>query len=208
MKRLNKVKIEWSPKMAYVIGLLATDGCLSNDGRHISFTSKDLEMVETFKKYLDLSNKIGKKTRSVEKEKKYFCIQFGDKNFYQFLLEIGLSPHKSKTIGPLKIPEEYFMDFFRGCIDGDGSINTFRHPESKNPQLRLRLYSASKKFLTWIKEKNTIFNVSGYLQDGKRVYTLTYAMNDSIRLLNEMYYKDFPQSLGRKLLIAQQYLRT
>src|SRR3990167_11054371 len=101
MKRLNKVRIEWSSKMAYVVGLLATDGCLSIDGRHIDFTSKDLGLVEIFKENLNLSNKIGKKARGGQVEKKYFRIQFGDKSFYEFLLGIGLTPHKSKTIGPL-----------------------------------------------------------------------------------------------------------
>ena len=44
-----------------------------------------LDLVKIFKNYLDLNNKIAKKTRSTEKEKKYFHIQFGDKNFYEFL---------------------------------------------------------------------------------------------------------------------------
>ncbi len=208
MKRLNKVKIEWSPKLAYVIGLIATDGCLSIDGCHMDFTSKDLELVEIFKDYLGLDNRITKKTRSTEKEKKYFRIQFGDKNFYEFLLDIGLTPHKSKTIGKLKIPKRYFVDFLRGCIDGDGNIGAFKHPESKNPQLRIRIFSASKIFLEWIKRTNESFWVKGYLRSGSRVYILQYAMTDSINLLNRIYYENFPPSLGRKFLFAKTYLRT
>ena len=60
-KPKGKVKIEWSPNFAYAIGLLATDGCLYNDGRHISFVSKDLELVEMFKKILGLEVKISAK---------------------------------------------------------------------------------------------------------------------------------------------------
>lgn len=41
MKPLSKIKIKWSPKFAYCIGLITSDGNLSKDGRHISFTSKD-----------------------------------------------------------------------------------------------------------------------------------------------------------------------
>ena len=40
MKRLSKIKIKWSSKFAYAMGLLATDGNLSKDERHIDFTSK------------------------------------------------------------------------------------------------------------------------------------------------------------------------
>jgi len=53
----KKVDCIWSPHFAYAIGLLATDGSLSIDGRHIDFTSKDLELVKIFKKYLGLKNK-------------------------------------------------------------------------------------------------------------------------------------------------------
>lgn len=208
MRPLNKVKIQWSAKFAYIIGLIATDGCLLNDGRHIDFTSKDLSLVEIFRDYLELDNRITKKARGTEKEKKYFRIQFGDVNFYKFLLSIGLTPHKSKTLNKLTIPEEYFIDFFRGCVDGDGSITAFIHPESKNKQLRMRLYSASKNFLIWIKEVNKIYGVNGYMGTATRCNVLEYAMKDSINLLNLMYYKDFPESLGRKFLFAKKYLRT
>ncbi len=34
MKPLGRVKIEWSDKFAYAIGLVASDGNLSPDGRH------------------------------------------------------------------------------------------------------------------------------------------------------------------------------
>jgi len=42
------LELEWSELMAYVVGLLATDGCLSSDRRHIILTSRDRELVETF----------------------------------------------------------------------------------------------------------------------------------------------------------------
>ncbi len=207
MKPLKKVVIKWSPKFAYAIGLITTDGNLSNDGRHIDFTSKDLELVKIFKSYLHLNNKIGKKTRSTEKEKKYFRIQFGDVNFYKALLRIGLLPAKSKTIGPLRVQNSYFFDFLRGCIDGDGSIQTFKHSESQYPQLRVRIFSASEIFLKWINNKTMSYGIKGYMKQGQRVYILEYAMKNSINLLNKIYYRDFPLSLNRKLLIAKPFLR-
>ena len=58
-KPKGKVKIKWSGNFAYAIGLLATDGCLSPDGRHITLTSKDLDQLETFMKCVGIKNKIG-----------------------------------------------------------------------------------------------------------------------------------------------------
>jgi len=40
--------IAWTNELAYAAGLIATDGCLVDDGRHIAFTSKDHDLMETF----------------------------------------------------------------------------------------------------------------------------------------------------------------
>ena len=32
---------KWTPELAYIVGLITTDGCLSSDGRHLTFTSCD-----------------------------------------------------------------------------------------------------------------------------------------------------------------------
>jgi len=112
-KPKGKVRIRWSPKFAYAIGLLVSDGNLSPDGRHIIFTSKDLELIELFQKSLDIKIHVGKKTRGSSPNKSYFVAQFSDVLFYQFLMDIGLMPNKSKIIGEIKVPEKYFFDFLR-----------------------------------------------------------------------------------------------
>jgi len=35
MKPLGRINTVWNHRLAYATGLLATDGCLSKDGRHI-----------------------------------------------------------------------------------------------------------------------------------------------------------------------------
>jgi hypothetical protein len=209
MRRLGKVKIKWSSAFAYAIGLLATDGNLSKDGRHLNLTSKDRAMIVTFKKCLGIQNKIGRKARSNSPIKNYFQVQFGDKNFYEFLINIGLTPAKSKTLGPLLVPSVYFADFLRGCIDGDGSIGVFRHPESSRPQLRIRLYSASIRFLGWIKReisKNAGIQ-TGWMEPGSGVTVLTYAKKDSIKLIAFIYYPSVEYYLKRKYNIAKPFMR-
>jgi hypothetical protein len=209
LNRLNTIKLEWNPDFAYAIGLLTTDGCLSKDGRHIDLTSKDLEQLKNFKKCLGLKNKIGRKisgySGGVSRR-----IQFGDINYYNFLLSIGLTPAKTHTLGELAIPDKYFRDFFRGCIDGDGNISVFRHPESRYPQLRVRLASASVAFLIWIKKKiskNTGIK-TGWIEhkkDNTRVHTLIFAKDDSIKLLKYIY-NDSKRYLARKYKIAKRFI--
>lgn len=211
MKRLFKVKIKWSPNFAYAIGLITTDGNLSTDGRHLSLTSKDKILIKTFKRCLNIKNKIGRKGRGGSKEKKYFLVQFGDINFYDFLLTLGLMPAKSKSIDSLDIPNKFFRDFFRGCIDGDGSMDIHAHPESQWPQLRIRLYSASLNFVTWVKSRldKELKLQGGWIEKykGCGVYLLSYGKFDSITLLNYMYYAGVESYLNRKYLKIKTFLR-
>lgn len=75
MKPLGEVKIKWSPDFAYAIELLVTDGNLSPDNRHITFTSRDLEFIHKFQKSLKINFHIGRKSSSFESYKKYYIVQ-------------------------------------------------------------------------------------------------------------------------------------
>jgi len=123
IKPKEKVKLEWSPNFAYAIGLLASDGCLLNDGRHIDLTSKDTEQLENFLHALNIDVRIT--TKHSGTGKKYQRVQFGDVLFCNFLVDIGFTPAKSKTIGELCIPKKYFFDFLRGSFDGDGCFYSY-----------------------------------------------------------------------------------
>ncbi len=197
-----KINISWSHNFAYGIGLIASDGCISKDGRHVRLISKDLEMIENFKKAFVLDNKIGKSARGGETEKKYYYTAFGDETFVNYLKSIGLTPAKSKTISELKIPDEYFADFLRGEFDGDGSFFTSwdkRWPKSF--VFNLVIYSASIEFLLWIKSKlNTLYSTTGFIKHFKSagVYGLQFAKKDSTTLANAMYSQNDMLFLKRK----------
>jgi hypothetical protein len=92
----------WSPDIAYAIGLIATDGNLSKDGRHISLTSTDRQLLTTFKKCLKIDNKICRNPSGSFTVKPAYKVTFGNAMFYQKLLEIGLMPNKTFSIGPQK----------------------------------------------------------------------------------------------------------
>src|SRR3989344_2292778 len=114
VKPMGKVKCIWSAEFAYAIGLIVTDGCLSSDGRHISFVSKDKEQINNFMQCLNLKVKIG--TTAGYKNKKVFRVQFGDVIFYRFLQNIGLSQAKSKILDRIDVPNKFFFDFLRGVF--------------------------------------------------------------------------------------------
>ncbi len=198
----NKVKIKWSPEFAYAIGLLTTDGNLSPDGRHLNITSKDKELITIFKLCLGLSNKIGRKARGDSKEKKYYVLQFGDVNFYKFLLKIGLMSNKSKTLHEIDVPDKYFYDFLRGHFDGDGTFYSYWDPRWRSSFMFYTVFiSASKRHVEWLREKLfKLLQVRGHItKDGRKITNqLKYAKQESLKLLPKMYYNNAVVCLSRK----------
>ena len=122
----------------YVVGLIATDGCISRDGRHVDITSADRQHLETVRRILGLKIAIGKKRNGPRTSVSYH-IQIGSRDLVRFLTAIGLTPRKSLTIGPLDVPDDAFSDFLRGAIDGDGSIRTWIHPGNGIHQWALKI---------------------------------------------------------------------
>ena len=210
MKMMKKVDTTWSPTLTYIIGVIATDGNLSPDGRHVNITSKDEALLLDIRNALGLTCQIGKKSRAALQEKKYSVLQIGDKNFYNFLLSIGLTTNKSKTIDKLKICYKFFGDFLRGCIDGDGTITSCSHPESKHKQLRIRLYSASLPFLNWIQtEIKKRLNISGgwiHTRANRSMSALSFGKADSIKILHFIYNNEESIYLDRKWQIGKTFM--
>lgn len=108
--------ISWSENFAYAIGLLASDGNLSKDGRHITFVSRDIELIKNFQNALGINKLVRQKNSGFQREKIYYFIQFSDVQLYKFLVSIGLTPRKSKTIQALHIPGSIFLIFCVGNL--------------------------------------------------------------------------------------------
>lgn len=205
-KPKGAVKIAWSPEFSYAIGLITADGCLINDGRHIDFTSKDLEQVETFKTCLGLTVKTGIKHSGIGKP--YHRVQFGDVLFYNFLTKIGLTAAKSKTIKSVQIPDEYFADFLRGYFDGDGTSSSYydsAFPESY--RFYISFMSASRPFILWLQRRITqMVSIKGHLSGYKNLdyIQLRFAKREAVILQKYMYYGERVPYLKRKYLKIQR----
>jgi len=211
-KPKGNVKLEWSANFAYAIGLIVSDGCLYNDGRHISLTSKDIQQAKNFKKCLGLNVKIGLKSSGTQKEKIYNNVQFGDVNFYKFLNSIGIESAKSKTIGEVLIPNKYFFDYLRGCFDGDGCFYSYWDPRWRSSHMfYLEFVSASKKHIDWLQSKiKARTRVVGHITKGTKVkpfFQLKYAKKEALVIIEKMYYNPKVICLSRKKLKIQKALK-
>lgn len=191
--------MKWSSNLAYAVGLIATDGNLSKDGRHIDLTSKDLSQIENFLIAINNNYKIGMKSSGYSKKKCYFT-QFSNVKLYRFFLKIGLTPAKSKTMGVLKIPNRFFADFLRGSLDGDGYTYSYYDRRWKNSfQLYTGFVSASRKHLEWLSLKiEELYKINGSIHFRVRAFSLEFAKRHSLILLKKIYYREGILCLGRK----------
>lgn len=209
---------KWSPDLAYAVGLIATDGNLSGDGRHLTLTSKDRDLLQTFRACLNIRAAITPQTSG--QGKPTLRVQWGDRHFYDWLTAIGLTPAKSLTLRPLAIPDGLFADFVRGCIDGDGSVtvyvDTYNTDKSEHyvyERLYVSLVSASHAFLDWMQTTiHRVFSLKGSITvrriEGRSpLWKLRYAKSESIELLRRMYYSPTVPCLARKRTIAEPFLQ-
>lgn len=186
----------------YLVGLITSDGCLYKDGRHIDVTSKDYEFLKNLVARLDLPNKVGVKKDG--KGKQAHRIQIANRNLYDFLLSIGLRPNKSLELRELDIPKEYFVDFLRGLIDGDGYMGRWIHPSNKKEQWSLRICSGSRFFIDWLKNRiESLLNAKGKIyQDLDTRCVLKYGKMAAREILKRCYYGG-SFGLRRKVVLAQ-----
>lgn len=204
------IKTRWRGDLAYAIGLLATDGSLSKDGRHLNFTSKDKGLIKTFAKCLGLKNKIGKKTSGFTGRKDCFNIQFGDIIFYRWCLNIGLMPNKSKILKGLKIPDKHFFDFLRGCFDGDGCIYAYWDPRWHSSYMfYIQFCSASLDFINWLEKIiKHLLGPKGKITRASGVWQLRFAKRDSLLIFKKMFRAKNLPYLKRKYIKANKIFKT
>lgn len=210
----------WTPEIAYAIGLLVTDGCLSKDGRHVIMRSSDIDLLKTFGACLNLKNKICQTHNNGYAKKPSYRIQFGNVQFFNWLLRIGLFPAKTYTIGEVKVPKDHFRDFLRGHLDGDGSIivycdnyNIYKEKRYINTRIYTQFISASEKHIRWLSTMIKMCSpVKGVLErneshkGGVTMWKVRFSKYESLELFRWLYYRDDLPTLERKRTIALNLL--
>lgn len=207
----------WTADLAYTVGLIAADGNLSRKPGRVSIMSNDIDLLELVRERLGVTRPITPHTGGYGR--RCHRIVWSDRPFYEWLVSLGLTPAKSLTLGPLAVPDEYFVDFFRGCIDGDGSIVTYvdRYNAFKNcryvyTRVYLSLVSASPRFIEWVRASlHRICGVEGSVGirrcEGRNdIGRLRYAKREALLLLRWMYYASDVASLRRKRQKAEPFL--
>ena len=203
---------EWTAQIAYAVGLLATDGNLSPSGRHLSVTSAERDVLETFLRCVGRRAKIspikgGYGTGGLR-------VQIGDVGLYRWLQSIGLTPRKSFTLGAIAVPTQFLAHLLRGLVDGDGSIldvtydGTGKARGRRYRTLLVRFNSASRDHVDWVRNriKDEYGLVGGlWCEDG--LFQLTYGTRASRKLLPLLYPESTVPCIDRKRSVWLQFER-
>lgn len=194
----------WSDEMAYVLGVIYTDGNIYVGNKsdnslktvktmpRISIVQKEPELLEKVKLLMNCDAPLYHR-----KEKYYNGIKSGStyslsiSNYpiFNSLLKIGLTPNKSLTMVFPNVPDIYFRHFVRGCWDGDGSV--FINSSSRN--IAASFVCGSSNFIEVLLQKLEKFGVLKgkiSIQHGKHdSYKLRYHGQNCYKLY-ELLYKN------------------
>lgn len=192
---------KWSPEMAYVLGLLLTDGCLSKPKGYsyrISLCLNDKELLHKVTKVMGSAHAVA---LSRHQEGLYSFI-FGREKLAKDLIKLGMKPRKSLDLKFPKVPKQYLRDFIRGVFDGDGSV--YYAKRSKKSPLLSKFYSASAPFILGLKRSLESLGMPKkelYCEARKNpFYYVRYCHTDSLLLFKIMY-----KGLENDLYLKRKY---
>lgn len=201
--------IAWSSRLAYAVGLIATDDCLVRDGRHIAFVTQDEDLMEAWLACIGHNDRYRQNLSSAGTP--VYRVQVSDARLYRWLLGLGLTPRKSLTLGAIDVPSAYFAPFARGLLDGDGSIYVTRHQPTKAAypdywyeRLWTFFTSASNAHVDWLRSQIAAeYGMNGWIEVTRRplrneFFRLRYGKRDSLVLLAALYADHDVPCLQRK----------
>ena len=171
----------------YIMGLLSTDGLIVYNTKRsdyrISITSKDEEQVQNVKKFFQKG--------SIYKFKKYFIYTTGERILIEYLISIGITPNKSKTINYLN---KITWDYVRGVIDGDGYVCTL------GKRKYVTIYTISNIFkdqlITFFRNKNMTPTVQTIIKENRQpLYRINIFKKRDFLKLREKIYSNYQTKL-------------
>jgi hypothetical protein len=186
-KRTTRLPFTWSffpltPEKAWLLGLIYGDGSLCIDGRKISITSGDYDVIDNINHLFGDNLGISSPTST------YQVITLHSGRIWKELNgNFALVPNKSRVLCYPELPDAMKSHFVRGLLDSDGCWKT----DTRNPQPKLvfGFVSLTKEFVeslrvdfiryVGVSPKRTVHEGSGFV--------LLYSNHDAVRIGHWIY---------------------
>jgi hypothetical protein len=186
----------------YWLGLILADGCINKKNK-FELTLKDREHIELFKECLKSEHKISPKEINGEL---YHRISFSDTQIVNDLKKYGILPNKSNIDFHLPdIPDEFFNDFLRGIIDGDGMIYSSKINDSRF-HIYISVGFSCPTYMQELCEKiRSFYKVDAKYSIQRTCYRIQIYKKDSVKIVKQLY-KNASLYMKRKYEKCIKYL--
>jgi transcriptional regulator with XRE-family HTH domain len=205
----------WSPEMAYVLGVIYTDGNLNHQGgtcniNRVTLSQKDPELLIKTLALMDCDAKIHYRKERISGRIKAGALHWfsiANDKIYNDLVMLGLTPRKSLTLTFPEIPNQYVRHFIRGCWDGDGSV----YIEKKINRMVAHFVSGSYKFVESMVKSLMEAGLPGVTIHTNKRETPSYYIKYTGSKVHQLFhylYNNVPstQYLERKYILFRQSL--
>lgn len=192
-------------RMAYLLGLLASDGCVRKDTNEIklSFSSVDRDFL------CQLQQEVGGRPIKDYITQDGFAVSswiLTSQHIKNQLAYYNIIPQKTFILQfPQHLNKKYWKDFIRGYFDGDGSVST-----AGKSAIRFQICAATPNILQPMIDFFVSCGISrvSILCDKKRQHPLYYFQYSSVatRQIYDILYYDNCLCLPRKQLKYQQLI--
>lgn len=192
--------------MAYVLGLLASDGNVSKRENAINFVAseQDISHLEKIRCLLGSTKPI---KCYIDNKGNHSCrLSIHSKQYKKILADYNIVPAKTKTyIFSYKLQREFWKDFLRGYFDGDGSIS----PSGNGVKWQIGSYN--KEILEWIidylYDEYNISKPAIYKSTNRHFFQITYARQEDTEKIYHILYDGERICLERKKIKFGSLLR-
>ena len=184
-----------TPFKSYYLGLMATDGWVDEKNNRVSISLTDRDCIDFLSKNINCSY------ASYQKEgiQDFHIINLTSKKLYKEITNLGIHPRKTTSLYSdieIPVPIEFYPEFIRGCIDGDGWI--------RKDGKEFFISSASFEFMNKIKNILEFLGMKNLSvkEVSKSFYWIRTGYKSNMLILNEIY--SHPFGMSRKYLRINQ----
>lgn len=183
-EQLNEESLYWA-------GFLAADGNVHKGRVALAIMKPDVEHVKKFIEFTKSEHQL----RICDKTNKA-SVSFHSSKISEDLLKFGITPRKSLTYCPTDICINS-RDFWRGMIDGDGSVIAPGHKKYKHSQIRLfgsiGSVSAFKEYI-----EDNVCKVTSSIHKHSSIFSFTTTGVIANKVIENLYGGNPKYALNRK----------
>lgn len=182
-KAFNNLEDE---EVLYWIGLIYTDGHVNIGGKdnsvEIALHYQDKELLEKFKTFLNCNNTISKL-----KDQNCWKFRFFSERIKNVLQNLGFTSNKTAFL----IPDnrlKHSRHFWRGCIDGDGSIYIYKQGKYQTTSISIcGTYDTCLGFIEFVEENGIQTKKVPSKANGKNLYVVQFSWKQALKIEYLLY---------------------